>query len=115
VGRGNIHSPTGGEARKRHILGGFVGTVGGVNLHDATLASIVFDWEPAEVRAIVHVWERGDVIIRASGVSRLEVPRTEPWGPSSSINQVKAASGRMEIEMQSGDTIVIDAASFELP
>jgi hypothetical protein len=89
-------------------------------LHDATLVSLTVDWcgKAAEVR----FRRSGDRTTRLSalGLSYLAVPHREPWGPSVSVNQVREEIGtgpdnrhHVEIEMQSGDIIQIDASRIE--
>jgi hypothetical protein len=91
-----------------------------VELHDATLLSIDLDWLNRSARVCLRVWT-GDVAIDASGLSLVHAPRSEPWGPSSSVNlvvgPVVTGSGkvRLVIEMQSGDEIAIEAAEFTEP
>ena len=57
----------------------------------------------------------------AHGFRGLRAPRKFEWGPSVSINRVtgpvKCDDGllMLSIEMQSGDTIEIEAAAFDLP
>jgi hypothetical protein len=52
-------------------------------------------------------------------VTKLACPRENPWGPSGSVNEVRGpiAVGdgidRMEVEMQSGDTISVDGKAFD--
>ena len=77
------------------------------DLHDATLVAMEVGWPEGSV-----------TIHRLRG---LECPRMEPCGPSESINTVVAPtplpdgdSRRLEIEMQSGDVIKVDAVSFVL-
>jgi hypothetical protein len=89
---------------------------GSRNLHDATLETVSLDWR-AGVAEVRLKSESGTVLLRASAVARLSCPRLYPWGPSSSVNEVRSlrtADGRaaLEIEMQSGDVIAIEAASF---
>lgn len=58
--------------------------------------------------------------IEASGVTHLLCPRAHPWGPSVSINEARwradSASGRqtLELEIQSGDTIVLEAKGIHI-
>ena len=75
-------------------------------LHDATLNRLNFDWENAEVIIEVETHD-GDRKITIGDVIGLEVPREHPWGPSFSINGVIDKPDTCEIEMQSGDVIVI--------
>ncbi len=89
------------------------------DLHDATLESITFRWEHGEVvlslRTGVEGWPR--LLLIASGASLVVCPRREPWGHSVSINSVAASQAEtttgtkqsLSIEMQSGDTISVEA------
>jgi hypothetical protein len=94
------------------------------SLHDATLTNIVIDWQ----EGIVTLKFRGspdprwrlpfDVIMFE--MRHVDCPRLLPWGPSESVNELRgpleAAAGtmRFELEMQSGDVIVIEAARWEV-
>lgn len=89
-------------------------------LHDATLVRIVLLWdEEAEVKLEFRVDGPKSVALKASGVTNLTCPHENPWGPSVSVNEVRgpveARCGlhRVEIEIQSGDTITIEAKFFE--
>ena len=77
-------------------------------LHDATLIGLNFDWKNAEVVVEVEPYAyEGNRKITIRDVIGLEVPREQPWGPSVSINGVVDKPDTCEIEMQSGDVIVI--------
>jgi hypothetical protein len=84
-------------------------------LHDATLENIVVDWSKGTVQVNFITYFAPIVSIYAQGLSQLIVPHKFPWGPSVSVNDVhwreaiKEGIQRLEIEMQSGDTIVIEA------
>ncbi len=94
-------------------------SLGGRNLHDATLRRIELDWAARRV-VIDAVADTGEVRIVANKVRRLSCPREDPWGPSASILRLRQQTlsgespARLEIEMQSGDVISIDAESFEV-
>lgn len=82
-------------------------------LHDATLVSVEADWIDKSSRIVFRPQPGRVVILEASGLRNLVVPHEEPWGPSVSVNEVRTLPGpAVEIEMQSGDTIRIDAAAF---
>ena len=91
-------------------------------LHDATLTKIVLDWplRVAELHLRTPTSPSRLAVIIASGMEQFTVPRFAPWGDSSSINstRVDVAAGRqprkLEIEMQSGDVILILADDFRL-
>jgi hypothetical protein len=92
-------------------------------LHDATLVGIEMAWDSGDV--VVHL-RTGlspfpHVQIKGISVRRIECPRNHPWGPSVSVNTVRGpsrttdgAANRIEIEMQSGDTLIVEATAFEL-
>lgn len=91
-------------------------------LHDATLESMELRWSSGE--AVLRI-RTGDTthpqrVVVASAVRRLHCDRELPWGFSVSINDVRGpvASGGdtsvLEIEMQSGDLIRIEAVEFSL-
>src|SRR5438067_99169 len=90
-------------------------------MHDWVLSSVEFDWESARAEVVFDTYRAGKVALIAEGVGDLHVPQMRPWGPSVHVNEVRqprAASGkprRIEIEMQSGDVITINARSFAFP
>ena len=81
------------------------------SLHDATLNDVVFEWSRGHVRLSVTIDVGVIGIIQAVDVTDLKCPRTQPWGPSSSINSATAKTvvdgKHLAIEMQSGDLIEI--------
>lgn len=89
------------------------------NFHDWTLLSLDFDWAAACVSIRICGPGSVDRKLVAEDVSQLLVPRHLPWGRSVSINGVQVADvsdrgcNSMEIEMQSGDIIRIEAARFK--
>ena len=90
-------------------------------MHEWVLLSIAFDWKSSRVLFSFDTFQAGVVSLVAEGVVDLHVPQMKPWGPSVHVNQVREppARGRkwrkLEIEMQSGDTITVTAASFVFP
>jgi hypothetical protein len=93
----------------------------GHDLHDATLLRIEVDWASSSVVMYIRTGTVGELRLEVAGASHLEVPHHNPWGPSVSINEVRGPSGlpggpqRLEIEMQSGDVLVVEGARFSLP
>lgn len=89
-------------------------------LHDATLERVELVWDSGQ--ALVHLRaDTGALMIRALRTKRVECSRLEPWGSSVSVNEVRGparspdGSGqRLELEMQSGDLIVLEADEFVL-
>lgn len=87
-------------------------------LHDATLVAIHFVWADGTCIMTVRHGQLSDCTLTFTGVSSLTLPRTQPWGPSQSINSAcERNMGQYEIELQSGDLIKIDAsdACFSSP
>jgi hypothetical protein len=84
-------------------------------LHDATLLSVALDWEKAEVQILVLLLGGIPATLRFHQVTAAVLPRDQPWGPSSSINETKELSaGKYLVEMQSGDALHFSAASWSL-
>lgn len=89
------------------------------DMHDWTLVSIAFDWAEGVATTTVRnpQGQSAELILR--GVTRLNAPRIREWGPSSSVNRVngpiKQPNGvTVEIEMQSGDVIVVNGELVEV-
>jgi hypothetical protein len=88
-------------------------------MHDWTLTTILYEWKTAKA-TLCFLGPLHSAVIVAEGVSHLDVPHENDWGPSVSVNEVRGLTGsgdrrRLEIEMQSGDVIAITARSFALP
>ncbi len=90
-------------------------------MHDWVLVDIVFKWEGGgSCSFILRDRDSNSKYIEARKVSELIIPRNEEWGPSSSINKLRGPDqdlkGRkLEIEMQSGDVIVVKADEIDMP
>jgi hypothetical protein len=90
-------------------------------MHDWTLRSILYEWEQARVTFSLQWREEDTMALVAEGVSDLHIPHLKQWGPSVSINEVREScdgsigSRALEIEMQTGDVIKIEAADFAFP
>ncbi len=89
-------------------------------LHDATLLRVEVLWEDGGRAELVFRVHGGVLIhLRVSGLTNLACPHRNAWGPSVSVNDVRGpfpvegGPERVEIEMQSGDTIVVDGAGWE--
>jgi hypothetical protein len=88
------------------------------DLHDATFQSVVLLWNK-DARAELHFrLDHRTITVTASGVTNLACPHENPWGPSVSVNALRGPSEvgdgvrRIEIEIQSGDTIRVEASGF---
>jgi hypothetical protein len=90
-------------------------------LHDAILERVTLDWAAARVSIEVTTRD-GAATIVGDGVIMLRCPRREPWGPSRHINGVSGPGNiyagsdvfALEIEMQSGDKLELEARTIEL-
>jgi hypothetical protein len=79
------------------------------NLHDAELLDVRIDLESgvAEMR-IGLVGEGGRIgRLRCARFRRVVVDRDLPWGPSASINHVTGGNERLDVELQSGDHVLL--------
>jgi hypothetical protein len=84
-------------------------------LHDALLHSVTFDWAAAEVSMELALLGTIHAVLAFHSITSIMLPRNQPWGPSSAINEAKTLpSGEYEIEMQSGDTLRFTASSWSL-
>lgn len=85
-------------------------TFASLPLHDALLAFVYISWEAERCDLRLRPVGLPDHLLVFEGFTRLEFPRRESWGPSSSINTLtQPQEGIFEIELQSGDTIRIEA------
>lgn len=91
-------------------------------LHDATLESMELFWSSGEVLLRIRTGDptHPQRVVVASAVRRFACDRQLPWGVSVSINEVRGPvpvgddASVVEIEMQSGDLIRIEAAAFNV-
>jgi hypothetical protein len=88
-------------------------------LHDATLELIVVDWPLGSAELRLRSGTSGTLVLRVAGLTEITVPRNQPWGPSVSVNEIRSLrcdvdSRRMEVEMQSGDVILLIGREFQL-
>jgi hypothetical protein len=86
-------------------------------LHDAVLTNVVVDW--ASKTCEMHVVAFLDpgkpavpCVLIWSRLRRVDIPLADPWGPSLFINSHRfEPDGVFTIEMQSGDSIVLEAGA----
>jgi hypothetical protein len=84
------------------------------NLHDAVLERIDLRWEPGQATIELTRVPGGPLKLVASGLRGFSMTRRQEWGPSVFVNNAQArVDGQdgivLEIEMQSGDTIIVAA------
>ena len=85
-----------------------------LSIHDATLSAIYISWEGA--RCDIRLLPVGlpPHMLVFEGFTNIELPRRESWGASSSVNNsTEPKAGQFEIELQSGDTLRVEAAHWE--
>jgi hypothetical protein len=91
-----------------------------VSLHDATLIRVCVEWGAGVCVLVARQSPEkgGEVVIEVTGMRRLECPHHLPWGPSSSINTARCTTNGtkvlLEVELQSGDVILIEGATLRL-
>lgn len=84
-------------------------------LHDATLREVCFDWAEGCCTLSLLTSGHGAQELVFSGVTELHLSRSQPWGPSISINAArKRGSNWFEVELQSGDVLRLRAASWQV-
>lgn len=88
------------------------------NLHDWTLQTISVDWIQSKVWVICKGSNSQIQQIQVENFIEIYIPKKETWGKSQSINQLtlskKDNHQLLQIEMQSGDTLIIEAKNIEL-
>jgi hypothetical protein len=90
------------------------------HLHDATFESLEFDWPAGVIKLRMRLCTREPQTaeIIATGFSLFQCPRQLPWGYSASVNEANGPEpgtrGRLELELQSGDTIEIEAERLDI-
>jgi len=84
-----------------------------LSIHDATLSAIYVSWEAARCDIRLLPVGLSPHMLVFEGFTNIELPRRESWGPSSSVNSsTEFKPGQFEIELQSGDTVRIEAAHW---
>lgn len=90
-------------------------------MHDWTLVSLSIDWAEATIDITFKNGTSNQVCLVAEGLSGLRLSKREPWGESSSVNEVEGPNSLDNgnkyicIEIQSGDKIEIEAKSISVP
>jgi hypothetical protein len=85
-----------------------------VDFHGLTILRLTIDWV-AGVLSIVVGGDDGEVAIRSSGLRRLSVVWAVPGAPSQPISRVDVGHQKLNIELQGGGHISIEASSIEMP
>jgi hypothetical protein len=82
------------------------------DLHDATIREARIDWAGRVAAFDFETVHDGLVTLEAIGVTNVEMPHQDSWGPSVSVNELRRTETGMEIEMQSGDVLVVSASGL---
>ena len=84
------------------------------SFHDATLVSIAIDWMKRECVISLRTSE-GVSELQLSGLRKADISYLEPWGPSSSVNEVRYLDpSHLEIEVQNGDLLNFESISRDI-
>lgn len=81
-------------------------------LHDATLKEVRFVWAAGRCEMLLSTAKSPNAVLVFTDVSRVEMSREQPWGPSVSVNEIRECGNQYEVELQSGDIIRITAAGW---
>ncbi|MDD1611418.1 MAG: hypothetical protein LUO95_12765 [Methylococcaceae bacterium] len=90
-------------------------------MHDWILLSILVEWMKGVVTITFDTYEFDYVTLTAEGLVELTIPKHDDWGESESVNSVcgpvQLGNGnyRLELKIQSGDTIILEAKSIQMP
>ncbi|MBT9098268.1 hypothetical protein KFZ76_11190 [Methylovulum psychrotolerans] len=93
-------------------------------MHDWILLAILVAWTKSGEGRVTMTFttnKSNQVELTATGLVNLAVPKYEEWGPSNSVNRVFGpvqrdnGNYRVEIELQSGDTLTLEAKSIQMP
>ena len=85
-----------------------------MDLHGSSILRLLVDWD-ADVLSIFVRSGESDVAIRASGLWRLSVVWALSGAPSQPISRVDVGHEKLNIEIQGGGHISIQASSIEMP
>ena len=89
-------------------------SLAGVELHNAVLIRLNVDWEIGVLSMDLRLPE-SEVTIRASGLRRLSIVWAFPGVASRPVDRVDVGHEKLNIEMQGGGHIRVEAAGIELP
>ncbi|APE02189.1 hypothetical protein BM526_10230 [Alteromonas mediterranea] len=86
-------------------------------LHDGLVKTISINWpgKSAEIFLDCFLMPKQSAqpcLLTFSGISLINVPMVAPWGESNSINVARIQNNIFQIELQSGDTLQLEAATF---
>ena len=85
-----------------------------MDLHNSLLLRLDVDWEGGVLSIDLRLAE-GDVTMRASGLRKLSVVWAFPGVASRPIDRVDVGHEKLNIEMQGGGHIRVEASNIEMP
>lgn len=85
-----------------------------MDLHGASIVRLIVDWESEALSILVRA-EESDAAIRASGLRRLSVVWALSGAPNRPISRVDVGHEKLNIEIQGGGHISIQASSVDVP
>jgi hypothetical protein len=79
------------------------------NFHDAVLLDVRLDFDCGIVELRLGLVGETERVarVRCTRFRRVVVDRDLPWGPSASVNGISGGDERLDVELQSGDHVVI--------
>jgi hypothetical protein len=84
-----------------------------VDLHGSSILRLTIDWEGGLLSILIRA-DESDVEIRASGLRRLSVVWALSGAPNQPISRVDVGHEKLNIEIQGGGHISIQASSIEM-
>ncbi|HZM38966.1 MAG TPA: hypothetical protein VFB94_07620 [Acidimicrobiales bacterium] len=85
-----------------------------MDLHGLPILRLTVDWA-AGILSIDIGADGGEVAIRSSGLRRLSVVWAVPGAPSQPIRRVDVGHEKLNIEIEGGGHISIEASSIDMP
>jgi hypothetical protein len=85
-----------------------------VDLHGLSILQLTVDWDAGVLSIDIGAGD-GAATIRSSGLRRLSVVWAVPGAPSQPISRVDVGHEKLNIEIQGGGHISIEASSIEMP
>jgi hypothetical protein len=85
-----------------------------MDLHGSSIRRLIVDWQAGVLSILVRT-DASDVTISASGLRRLSVVWALSGAPNQPIGRVDAGHEKLNIEIQGGGHISVQARSIEMP
>ncbi len=85
-----------------------------MELHNSVLVALHLDWEAGLLSIDLRTAD-SEATIRASGLRKLSVLWAVPGAAARPIDRVDAGHEKLNIEMQGGGHLRLEATSIELP